>query len=51
MPIKSSNQKLKLLYLEQLFKETDRENALTLAQLIHKLDLSGISASDKNAAR
>ncbi|HHZ06199.1 MAG TPA: WYL domain-containing protein [Clostridiales bacterium] len=46
---KSSNQKLKLLYLMRIFEEnTDDDHALTMAQIIAKLSEYGIQAERKS---
>ncbi len=46
---KSSNQKLKNLYLMKIFLEkTDEDNALTLSQIITELERDGISAERKS---
>ncbi|MBP5737100.1 MAG: WYL domain-containing protein, partial [Acidaminococcaceae bacterium] len=43
-----NNQKLKLLYLIKIFTEdTDDQHALTLPQIVEKLDAYGISAERK----
>lgn len=41
------NQKLKMLYLEQIFKETDKQNALTLEQITSKLNACEVNVTDK----
>ncbi len=47
--MKSSNQKLKLLYLSQiLLEKTDEEHALTVPQMIEELAKFGISAERKS---
>ena len=46
---KSSNQKLKLIYLARLMHEkTDDEHGLTMPEIIHELDLCGIKAERKS---
>ncbi len=46
---KSSNQKLKLLYIMQyLLRETDEDNPVTTAQIISMLESNGISAERKS---
>ncbi len=46
---KSSNQKMKLLYLYHILNdETNEENALTMAQIISRLEDVGISAERKS---
>ena len=46
---KSSNQKLKLIYLAKLMQEkTDYEHGLTMPEIIHELDLCGIKAERKS---
>ena len=46
---KSSNQKLKLIYLAKLMQEkTDDEHGLTMPEIIHELDLCGIKAERKS---
>ncbi len=46
---KSSNQKLKLLYIMQyLLRETDEDNPVTTAQIISMLNSNGISAERKS---
>lgn len=47
--MKSSNQKLKLLYLMKiLLEKTDEEHTLTVAQLIEELERYGVSAERKS---
>lgn len=41
------NQKQKMLYLEKIFKETDRKSAMTLEELIQRLEACGVNATDK----
>ncbi|MDK2789400.1 MAG: hypothetical protein PWP07_2645, partial [Epulopiscium sp.] len=46
---KSSNQKLKILYLMKiLLEKTDEENAITLNQMIAELERYGIAAERKS---
>ena len=46
---KSSNQKLKLIYLAKLMQEkTDDEHGLTMPEIIHELYLCGIKAERKS---
>jgi len=46
---KSSNQKLKLLYLLKMFlEETDENNSLTMSEIILKLKELGINAERKS---
>ena len=46
---KSSNQKLKLLYLLKMLEEkTDEENTMTINEMIAELDLYGITAERKS---
>ena len=46
---RSSNQKLKLLYLEKIFKEkTDEDHYLTMPQIITELNRYGIEANRKS---
>ncbi|KUO71707.1 MAG: hypothetical protein APF77_07850 [Clostridia bacterium BRH_c25] len=46
---KSSNQKLKLLYLmKMLFEKTDEENTITLNEMISELERYGITAERKS---
>ena len=45
---KGSNQKLKMLYLTKIFlEETDDQHALTMPQLIEKLNACGVNADRK----
>lgn len=41
------NQKQRMLYLERLFKETDRNNALTLVEIVQRLQACEINATEK----
>jgi len=41
------NQKQKMLYLETIFKETDKNNALTLEEIMQKLTANDISINEK----
>ena len=46
---KSSNQKLKILHIAEIFKEmTDEEHGLTLAEIIEELKRRGISTERKS---
>jgi len=46
---KNPNQKLKLLYLMQIFtKETDEYHGLTMAEILNRLETEGISAERKS---
>lgn len=46
---RSSGQKLKLLYLADIFKtETDEQNPITVKEIISRLDANGISAERKS---
>jgi predicted DNA-binding transcriptional regulator YafY len=47
---KGSNQKLKMLYLTKIFlEETDDQHALTMPQLIEKLNACGVNADRKTS--
>lgn len=41
------NQKQKMLYLEKIFKETDKDNMLTLEQIIHRLEACEVNVTEK----
>lgn len=46
---KSSNQKLKLIYLKEIFEEyTDKDNFITMEKIISLLDAQGIKAERKS---
>ncbi len=42
-----ANRKLKMLYLEMIIKETDKNNALTLEEIMHALIANDISVNEK----
>ena len=47
--MRNSKQKLKLLYLIQIFDEyTDEEHGITMSEIIKKLDDNGIKAERKS---
>ncbi len=41
------NQKQKMLYLEMIFKETDKNNALTLEQIMKRLEAHEVNVTEK----
>ena len=41
------NQKQKMLYLEMIFKETDKNSALTLEQIMQRLEVNQVNVTEK----
>ena len=44
------NQKQRMLYLERLFKETDRNNALTLVEIVQRLQAARSTPQKRHCA-